>query len=218
MTDKVSWAEQSWALADHIYRAILNLPFVCHLADGTLDQDIFERYIGQDSLYLGKYCKVLSHIATRLDDRDMTDAFLQFALDGVAVERALHSSFLTSRPENMSPACLMYTSLLTAQSQAPVEVEAAAVLPCFWVYQRVGKHIASHSMPSNPYSSWIATYSDPTFDKSTAIAIDICNRLAENASPDIRRQMSDIFVECTRMEWLFWHSAYINLNWPEEIR
>lgn len=212
------WSELAWTAADHIYRAILDLPFVRELADGTLPRDTFERYIGQDSLYISNYCRVLAHIASRLHSSEHTEAFLEFARDGVAVEKALHSGYITARTGHMSPACGFYTSLQNAQATAPVEVEAASVLPCFWVYQKVGKHIAATARPDNPYADWIATYSDPVFDASNERAIAICDSLAEGTTPAIRQLMTDIFVECTRMEWLFWHSAYEDLKWPENIR
>ena len=193
MENKKLWSAQAWAKADHIYEEILELPFVKQLADGTLDKEIFNRYIGQDSLYINRYCKVLAHIASRLNDARMTADFLGFAQDGVEVERALHS-------------------------QSPVEVEAAAILPCFWVYLKVGKHIAATMKEGNPYSAWIATYSDPVFDASNDKAIALCDELAEKASPEIRERMTEIFVEATRMEWLFWHGAYEDLKWPENIR
>lgn len=211
------WSEEAWEKADHIYQAILELPFVKELAAGTLNQETFRRYIGQDSLYINNYCRVLAHIASRVNNIAMTEAFLGFAQDGVAVERALHSMYISDRPAEMSPACLFYTSLLSAQAQQPVEVEAAAILPCFWVYLLVGKHIANICAPGNPYSEWISTYSDPAFDKSNDKAIAICDELAEKASPETRRKMTEIFVECTRMEWLFWHGAYSDIKWPESI-
>ena len=52
MTSTSSWSQLAWNEADHIYRAILELPFVRQLADGTLPREIFDRYIGQDSLYI----------------------------------------------------------------------------------------------------------------------------------------------------------------------
>ncbi len=215
--DTTKWSQLAWNRADHIYKAILELPFVKELASGTLDSATFNRYIGQDSLYINRYCKVLSHIASRLPDAAMTEAFLRFAQDGVAVERGLHSMYVSETPAEMSPACLFYTSLLQAQAYMPVEVEAAAILPCFWVYLKVGKHIAATAKPGNPYADWIRTYSDPAFDASNDLAIELCDRLAAAASPAVRQQMTDIFVECTRMEWLFWHGAYTDMKWNENI-
>lgn len=218
------WSDEAWRAGEAAYAEILRLPFVTQLAEGCLSHERFERYILQDSLYIHEYCRVLAHIAARATDSATRQAFLDFAADGVAVEEALHSIYIPADTRlhmpPMSPACLFYTSLLKSTgAYEPVEVEAAAVLPCFWIYQRVGHWIVDHQVnPAlNPYRDWIATYSDPAFDLSTRRAIDICDRLAASASPEVRERMTAIYAECSRMEWLFWHSAYTDLTYPVSI-
>ena len=101
-----------------------------------------------------------------------------------------------------------------SQATAPVEVEAAAVLPCFWVYQQVGRQIIARQQGSgNPYAQWIETYADPSFTEATSQAIGICDALAEKTGPETRRRMTDIFLRCTKMEWLFWDSAWYLESW-----
>lgn len=213
-----TWSQQAWEAALPVYRKILEHPFVNELASGELPEEKFRFYLQQDSLYLAAYSRVLSHIASRLTRREHVAAFVRFASDGIAVEEALHRSYLKqdfTDPQAISPACLLYTSLLGSQATAPVEVEAAAVLPCFWVYQQVGRHIlALQKGTDNPYRPWILTYADPVFEQSTAQAIALCDHLAECADPSLRERMSDIFVLCTRMEWMFWDSAYRMEGWP----
>ncbi len=209
------WSETALEAALPVYRQILTLPFVNELAAGTLDRRRFEFYLGQDSLYLDVYSRVLAHTASRLSRKDHVESFLRFALDGIEVERAMHSTFLNGdRPREMTPACLLYTSVLRSAATAPVEVEAAAVLPCFRIYLEVGNNILSRAdLATNPYSQWISTYADPAFAASTARAIDICDDLAAATTDDIRRAMTDIFIRCAKMEWLFWHSAYTLEKW-----
>ena len=36
MSNTQPWSQQAWSAADHIYREILDLPFVKQLADGSL--------------------------------------------------------------------------------------------------------------------------------------------------------------------------------------
>lgn len=213
---KVKWSEQAWQAALPVYQAILELPFVKELTAGTLPHDKFVFYLGQDALYIENYCRVLAHIASRVPTIEMTKAFLDFAADGVAVEQAMHQVFLANeqKAKEMTPSCLLYCSLQNAQQSSDVAIEAASILPCFWVYLMVGKQIAAVAKTDNPYHQWIATYSDPAFEKSNDLAIALCDQLAENASEDVRRQMTDIFVKCTKMEWLFWHSAYNKEQWP----
>lgn len=212
---KTKWSQEAWQAALPYYKAIVELPFIKELAAGTLDRERFIFYLRQDALYIYNYCRVLSHIASRLTRQDELASFLGFAGDGVAVEQAMHTIYLSNvgPAEAMTPSCMLYCSLQSAQATAPVEVEAASILPCFWVYLEVGRHIASIAAPGNPYQAWIDTYSDPAFDISNNRAIEICDRLADDASPAVRQAMTDMFVLCTRMEWLFWHSAYQLEKW-----
>lgn len=192
-----------------LYEEIKRMPFLRELADGTLPREKFNFYIGQDKLYLDNYTRVLAHIASRLPDMTDVTTFLNFALAGVATERALHDTFNTGPRAAMSAACEYYTSYLKGQSQEDVAVEAASVLPCFWVYLEVGKYLLSiATLDGNPYRAWLETYSDPAFDESTAKAIAVCDRLAEMSTEHVRREMTKVFVGATRLEWLFWESAY----------
>lgn len=223
------WSDQAWKAAEPVYRRIIEHPFVGELAAGSLSEERFRYYLRQDALYLDGYARRLAHIAARLTRKEHTEAFLHFALEGIEVERALHASFLGGEhpaPDEISPTCLLYTSVLDAQALAPVEVEAAAVLPCFVVYQRVGESILARQRSctaadgtgngaavENPYRRWIETYADPGFAAASDRATQICDTLAAEAGAEIRRRMTDIFVRCTRMEWMFWDSAWNLENW-----
>lgn len=214
----MKWSELAWAAAATVYSKILEHPFVTSLADGSLSRECFSYYIAQDAVYLKNYSAVLADIASRLSSKDHVEAFLRFAADGIAVEHCLHESFMTDyKIEEMpaSPTCMLYTSILKSQSYMPVEVEAASVLPCFWIYQSVGRAIIDKNDKGtrNPYFRWIETYSDKSFEKATRKAIDICDALAESASYTVRKQMTDVFVLCSKMEWLFWDSAWRLEKW-----
>ena len=214
MTEEKRWSREAWNASLPVYEAILKLPFITELAEGTLAPEVFRRYIEQDNLYITQYSRVLAHIASRLDNLDDMDAFLKFADDGVQMEKALHSMYVSDTPADMSPVCLFYTSLLKAQAMEPVAVEAAAILPCFWIYLAVGKHILSVAkLDGNPYADWIKAYSDPAFDASTEKAIAICDRLAERADATTRARMTEVYLQASRMEWLFWETAYAPRPW-----
>ena len=215
--DSLKWSEAAWAEIENIYQSILSMPFVTELAAGTLSKERFQFYIAQDALYIESYSALLANIASRLQRKDHVESFVRFALDGIEVERLMHAGFLTGidiESVTMTPTNLLYSSLLRAQVLAPVEVEAAAVLPCFWIYQRVGEDILSKSnQATNPYAKWIATYADASFADSTRRAIEICDQLAEDTGEETRRAMTDIFVKCAKMEWMFWNSAYKMEQW-----
>ena len=205
------WSLQAWDAARPCYNSILELPFIKELSAGTLSHDRFMFYINQDSLYLAEYCRILANIASRLRQNSHTAAFISFAADGVAVEKELHQVYLADKAPSgrMSTGCALYTSWLKAQALAPVEVAAAAILPCFWIYQRVGQTIYSNRRSQgNPYNAWIDCYADPAFEQNCALAIAICDELADAASARTREYMTEAFVEATRMERIFWDTAY----------
>lgn len=203
------WSNLAWHAALPEIERIKHLPFLRELADGTLPDDIFRFYISQDRLYLDDYTRVLAHIASRLPDMADVETFLAFAVDGVAVEKSLHATYNPDMQMRKSGACEFYTSFLKARSHDDIAVAAASILPCFWVYLEVGKYILSTArLDGNPCRAWIETYSDPAFDISTARAIDVCDRLAAATTVTVRRLMTDTFIEATRLEALFWHSAY----------
>jgi len=213
---KKKWSMTAWQAVEPVYNRIIHHPFVTELADGTLDEEKFLFYLGQDALYLSRYSKVLAHVGSRLDDKRAMASMMKFASDGIVVEEALHASFLQGRPlPPMSPTCMLYTAVEEAQAYRPVEVEAASLLPCFWVYQRVGRNILDNcrDLAGNPYARWIETYGDTSFEEATLRYIAICDTLAAAASDAVRTEMTEIFKTCTRLEWLFWDSAYSLEKW-----
>lgn len=210
------WSQKAWSSIEDIYNAILTHPFIKELSKGTLPTEKFLYYLGQDAHYLDTYCRMLAHTSSRLSEKEDIETFLNFALVGISIERELHQSFLKGMdlPE-VSPSCLLYSTIEKSTALEPVCVEVASLLPCFWVYQKVGEYILSstNNLDNNPYAQWILTYGDESFAVSTRKAIDICNRLAERASEEERSRMSEVFRLCSKMEWMFWDSAYNLEKW-----
>lgn len=221
----MKWSKEVWNEIVPIYKEILELPFIKELTAGTLPEEKFLFYLQQDSIYLGSYMQVLAHIASRMPIEECRGKLLGFAVNGIDVEKAIHGEFLSGKVSGkakQSPTCLLYTSYLKSQAYASVEVEMASVLPCFWVYQRVGEDILANTSPenhphssleTNPYRKWIETYADKQFAESTQEAIAICDRLASDTSEENRKAMTEAFVMATKMELMFWDSAYKLEKW-----
>lgn len=212
------WTKEAWAAALPAYRKILEQPFLAELLDGSLPREKFIFYLRQDALYLAEFGRALAGIASRLDDLSESEAFKGFARDTMLVERALHESYLKDEPAGQlkaSPSCLLYTSYVQRQLGASVEVAMAAVLPCFWVYKEVGDHLLSRpSSPGNPYQPWIDTYGGEEYAVAVKQCLAICDAAASSASPAVRAAMTEVYVMGTRMEWMFWDSAYRLESWP----
>ena len=48
---ETKWSSSAWKAAEPVYEAILKLPFITELKEGTLAAERFNFYIGHDSLY-----------------------------------------------------------------------------------------------------------------------------------------------------------------------
>ncbi|MDR1337302.1 MAG: TenA family protein [Tannerella sp.] len=214
----MKWSEKAWAAIAPVYESTLSLPFIRELMNGTLEEDKFIFYIRQDALYLSAYGRMLTAIATKLTGPEHVEAFIGFAGESLAAEKELHSTFLAApdagTPRQPSPSCLLYTSFLLSHLSAPVEVMAAAVLPCFWIYQEAGNYMqANGTAGKNPYRAWISAYGGEAYARSVKKAITVCDELAAQCTAAQQRGMTEAFVMSSKLEWLFWDSAYNLEQW-----
>lgn len=207
---------------DFMLAQIHDQPFNLELCSGILPQEKFIYYLVQDSLYLSDYSRALALTAARLTDNQHTQQFIEFALGAIKAERDLHINYLQkheglhSNSIEQNPTCFMYTNyLLKMASTASVEEAVASLLPCFWIYQEVGRQILqAQADRNNPYRNWIDLYAGTEFELSVQTAIEIVNELGASASIDIQKKMVTAFARSTQLEWLFWDSAYKQEAWP----
>jgi len=207
-----------WEAIAPIYGAILDHPFNRELAAGTLPPEKFKFYINQDALYLVEFARALAIVASRAETPQQIDAFLGFAKEGIAVERALHEEYFKRfdvTPESsQSPSCFTYTNyLLATASHRSYEEAVGALLPCFWIYREVGLHILGRSAPGNPYQLWIDTYAGEEFGEAVRRAVEITEDVASRASDSALASMREAFLFSSRLEWMFWEGAYRMDRW-----
>ncbi|MEV5751772.1 thiaminase II [Actinoallomurus sp. NPDC052308] len=219
------FCDDVWKRSARLLRAIHEHPFNTALSAGTLDRERFAFYIVQDARYLEAFSRALAVASTRATDTDDAVFFAESAHAALAAERTLHAGYIEEfgltaddlAGIDTSPTCLGYASFLQATALAdPYPVLAAAVLPCFWVYQDVGTALLENTadVEDHPYRAWIATYSDPAFAESTERAKDITDRLAATTDPATREAMTRAFFRATEYEWMFWDSAWRRETWP----
>ncbi|KFF03082.1 thiaminase II [Chryseobacterium luteum] len=215
----MNWSEFTWKQIEDRYQSIIKMPFIAELADGTLPKEKFRFYMAQDSLYLEHFGRALSLIAARAHDIKDTLNYLKYAETAIIVENALHESYFKdfglTEKGNMQPACHHYVHFLksTAALEA-LEIAMAAVLPCFWIYKKVGDHICNHLQShNNPYQKWIDTYGGDDFAEAVQQAINICDRVASETTAAIRERMTQAFITSSRMEYSFWEAAYHLKSW-----
>ncbi len=219
----MSFTKDAWERIGPVYAQILDLPFNRELAAGTLTRERFVFYMVQDAHYLTWFGRALAVTAARAPDAEALIQFAGSAREAVVVERSLHEGFFRrfgvssaeAAATEPSPTCAHYTHYLLALAyNAPYEVSVAALLPCFWIYGEVGRHLLEIAAQGNPYQAWIDTYADEAFAEGIRKVIQICDRVAADATPAVRVQMLEAFVRATRLEWMFWDSAWRREAWP----
>lgn len=212
------FTHQLWQDITPIFNSILAHGFVDGLRTGRLSTPSFQYYIQQDALYLAEYARAVNQLAAKSNDPNTMLQFMQFAQDTIRIERALHDTYFTmygiEAGTTKMPACFAYTNyLLATTAHQSIAVGIASLLPCYWIYPEVGKHIYKQALGQNPYQSWIDTYAGYVFEESVNEMLQLTETLAEQASPSERAAMQDAFRTSSRMEWYFWNDAYHHNNW-----
>ena len=214
----VNWYDQINLKTNPILEQIKQHPFIKGLMDGSLSEEIFYFYIHQDVIYLAEYKKILAQLGIKCHDDAETQFFLDAATGIIDVENALHQDFLKDHPITTlaSPSCELYISYLWRIVNTKSLAEGlAAVLPCFNIYKQVGDYILENqtNKSDNHYQNWINTYGGEEFEKSVKQAIDITNKYAALASKDVVSKMNLAFEKASKLEWIFWDSAYELESW-----
>ena len=145
------------------------------------------------------------------------------AAQAIAVEQALHGRYLAefgvdSRGGRRRRAVPRLPRLyeLPAGDRAPASPgrcgrgDAAVFLDLLGRGRRDRRSAA----PDNPYRAWIDTYADPRFGEAVRAVIDIADRAAEAATPQMRDAMLAAFARSAQYEYLFWDGAYQQRGWP----
>ena len=213
-----NWYDEVRGKTESVFQEIIKHDFVLDLMKGTLSKDVFGFYVNQDTLYLSEYTKVLAQVGVKCHQSDETQFYLESATGIIEVEKALHQLFLKEEYLNPtpSPTCELYNSYLARiVNNHSVEVGLAAVLPCFSIYKEVGDYILANQLnkENNIYQEWIDTYAGEEFATSVAKAIAITNKYASLASKENLALMEEVFIKTSKLEWMFWDSAYKQEAW-----
>ncbi|MFJ1707779.1 thiaminase II [Kitasatospora sp. NPDC088346] len=215
--------DELWAAIEPIYAEILDHPFINGLTDGTLPREAFRHFVVQDSHYLRDYARALAVCAAKAPSEEDVQAFADDAVGAIAAEQGMHAEFLTAFGESAEqaagepvlPTTRAYTSYLLATVYGGSFAEAvAAVLPCYWIYARVGEQLLARSSPEPLYAKWIATYGDEAFQTVVRRVLALTDRLGEEISPAERRRAVEHFTTTSRYEWMFWDAAWRGETWP----
>jgi thiaminase/transcriptional activator TenA len=215
--------DQLWADIDPIYGAILRHPFVSGLTDGSLPHEAFRHYIVQDAHYLRGYARALALCGAKASETRDTVMFAVHAGGAVAAEQGLHAALLAdlgltaeeAAAAPVAPTTRAYLSYLFAAAYGGSFAEAvAAVLPCYWIYARVGEELLTRGSPDPLYATWIGMYGSEEFQAVVEAVLELTDRLGASVSATEWALMREHVVVTARYEWMFWDAGWRRETWP----
>ncbi|MEY9877369.1 thiaminase/transcriptional activator TenA [Streptacidiphilus sp. MAP12-33] len=216
----MSLTDDLWSDIESIYAEILKHPFVRGLTDGTLPRAAFRHFVEQDSLYLRDYARALALCGARAPESAALRAFVEDAVGALAAEQEMLAGFgaeLGDEPlgQLVLPTTRAYTTHLLAAAYGGSYAEAVgAVLPCYWIYARVGEELLAQSSTDPLYARWIAAYGDEAFQSVVRRVLALTDALGEELSPAERARVRERFVTSSQYEWMFWDAAWRGERWP----
>jgi thiaminase/transcriptional activator TenA len=189
-------------------------PVVRGIADGSLDEERFRRWLAQDYLFLLDYVRLFALAAARAPDTEALGRMVDLAHATFHDELSLHRSYAAEFGLSeadldgaaKSRTCAAYTDfLLRTAATGDFADLLAALLPCMWGYSELGRAIAAGGQPPEPrYRRWVETYADPGFAELAAWCARLLDRAAEGLPARRLRQLEALFSTSLEHELAFW--------------
>jgi thiaminase (transcriptional activator TenA) len=211
-------------MADPVWRAQHEHPFLRGIADGTLALDRFAFYIRQDYLFLIEYARLLALGAARAPDLATMTRFCELAREILTTEMDLHRSFAAElgisaaelEVEPPTQATQGYTDFLVrTAAQGDFGELAAALLPCMWGYAEIGQALAAQGRsPDDRYARWVDMYASAEFGALADWCRGLVDRLGVNVAQGGRARLERAFLTSSRYELAFWEMAWSGQRWP----
>jgi len=220
----VRFTDELRRLADPVWRAQHEHPFVLGMGDGSLPVERFAHWVRQDYRFLVEYCRLFGLAAARAPDLETLTRFADLLQATARTEMDLHRAYAREfgitpdelEREPMAPTTRAYTDfLLRVAATGDFAELAAGLLPCMWGFAEVGQALRARGLPAEPrYAKWIAMYADPAFGELADWCRGLVDRLAADAGEAGRRRMAEAFLTSSRYEYLFWEMAWRRETWP----
>lgn len=191
-------------------------PFLRQLADGTLPEPAFRRYLTQDYLFLihfaRSYALLVSKLRT-LPEMRTAAASMNAILDelplhvGYCNSWGLNEATMASEPE--AAETVNYTRYVLDIGYSGDALDLlAALMPCVAGYAEIGLgllHDPATNLTANPYASWIRNYGDEGYLNGVNAAISLLETLWQQRGGEAHfAELSAIFTTATRLEANFW--------------
>ena len=220
----MSFAAHLRHLAEPIWAAELDHPFVKGLGDGSLPVERFRFYLAQDYIFLLAYCQVFALAVAQAPDEANMSHFARLLEATLHTEMDLHREYaarfgLTAEEleaTEPAPTCYAYTRhlLYTAATGSLADI-VAAILPCMWGYWEIASALKTIGLPDDQplYHPWIEMYASDEFGALAEECCTLLDGLVAGYPPRELRRLEPLFIASSRYEYAFWEMAWTQEAW-----
>jgi thiaminase (transcriptional activator TenA) len=212
------------AIADEIWEAQHRHPFVRGIGDGTLDLERFRFWVRQDYLFLIEYSRLLAFAVARAPDLGTMGQFAGLLHETLYDEMDLHRSYSADLGvpaehldrEVMAPTTRGYTDFLLRTATVGDFAElVAALLPCMWGFNEIGRRLAETGPPdAEIYARWIEMYASDEFTALVNWLRGLTDRIGADLPGMPQERMREAFLTSSQYELSFWEMAWTLQAWP----
>lgn len=208
--------------SEPLWKASFNHPFIKQLSGGSLPQQTFRYYLKQDRYYLQNFAALHGKIADQMDDPDIKEFLYAGAQGFNDSEKEVRTEFfqelnITQKEidqTEIAPNAYSYvTHMYHELNEGTPSRAAAALLPCYWLYNEIGQRLIKAGSPIKIYQQFIETYDSPAFTTATDKMKTIVDQLGEAADAEEQQQMQTAFLRSSYFELHFWEMAYKHEQW-----
>ena len=220
----MAFTDELYAAAKPIWDAELEHRFVKGIGDGELDENKFKAYVLQDYRYLKEFARIFAWAVAKSEDLASMSWYAAVLDLTLNTEMELHRKYaarfgltpvdLEAAP--MWPTTRAYTDFLVrTAADGDMADLVAALLPCAWGYVYIAQELVKREPPEDQrYADWIEQYASVEFAEVADWLKAEMNRLAEGATPEKKRRLTELFVVSSRYEWQFWEMCWKGEQWP----
>lgn len=203
-----------------IWAGYLTHPFVRGIADGSLAVNKFRFYLLQDYLYLFDYAKVFAQGVVKSREPEIMRTYASYVASILNGEMEIHRGYMIrlgiteAQAESVKPSLSnqSYTAYMraVAAEEGPAEI-MAAVLSCAISYEYIAKWIVENypnAQKHDFYGEWVRGYASESYAAENQRLIALMERLSADYTELQLQRLTDIFVDCSRYEAMFWDMAW----------
>lgn len=195
-------------------------PFVKGIENGNLDLKKFKYYMIQDYLYLLDYSKIFALGVVKAPDEEIMRFFADLVNSTLNSEMGIHKKYMerlnitTEDVKNtkISLANKSYTNYMLWQSENGDILDLiVSVLSCSWSYKVIADKINKNNVnakENNFFGEWINGYISDEYAESNDRLLKFVDILGQNISSEKIEKLKEIFVDCSKYEYMFWDMAY----------